>query len=169
MLVTKEEDCAITEEQKCQMKAVCFFCFVLKKAAEKVWEESSLINTEELLQFKCGWDGKDKNSRSPADRRLFRVQLRLLLTEGLEELFAVSLVSPYHRCRGVSSLEWMPRSRIPLEGGRISQQLARKSTRVSGKRTQACFYVKWRTNWRNTVHQLEASTLHNVNICPFCI
>lgn len=46
----------------------------------------------------------------------------------------VWLVSPYHRCRGVSSPEWTPRSRIPLEGGRISHRLAGK-TRPSVKRT----------------------------------
>lgn len=81
----------MTEEQKCQMKAAaCLFCFffLFFKAAEKVREESSLINTEKLLHFKSGRDGKNKSCRSPADRRFFRVQLCLVLTEGFEELFA---------------------------------------------------------------------------------
>lgn len=86
---------------------------------------------------------KQTNSRrSPADRRLFRgsavfgsdTRVRRIIC-GVE----LSPVSPYRRCRGVWSLEWTPRSRIPLEGGRISQRLAGEHTRLSETHTCLLF------------------------------
>lgn len=93
----------------------------------------------------------DKNRKAPSFQVSVRRQKQKLLfpcwsvgsvvfgsnrmVRGIICELAVWLVSAYHRCRGVSSLEWTPRSRIPLEGGRISHRLAGKSTRLSGKQT----------------------------------
>lgn len=144
--------------------ATCY----LKKSVKQVREESSLISTGKAPSFQT-WARREKKTnsrRSPADRRLFRgsavfgsdTKVRRIICDA-----ELSPVSPYRRCRGVWSLEWTPRSRIPLEGGRISQRLAGKHTRLSETDTRLLFCE---VTVKVTLHSPSTGGLdiHNINI-----